>query len=199
MFILYCKIQDQFLNLHLIDFVYVVICRTLIRHFLVLRDVIISCVYIYNDILFVFMIVVATMDNNVEILRFIAHFREIGSTWRGGDELCRSLSDSLLSIVDTIERSNVALYSITFYRERKIQQYADGLSYHEVKKIKITKQAIYSLFRLPGTDEILEINKTHIYIEWCTFPPTRDNWMDRWYMVFDIPPHNNREVPLYFL
>ena len=23
--------------------------------------------------------------------------------------------------------------------------------------------------------------------------------MDRWYMVFDIPPHNNREVPMYFL
>ena len=52
-----------------------------------LRDVIISCVYISNDILFVFMIAMATMDNNAEILRFIAHLREIGSAWRGGDEL----------------------------------------------------------------------------------------------------------------
>ena len=26
-----------------------------------------------------------------------------------------------------------------------------------------------------------------------------NDWMDRWYMVFDIPPHNNMEVPLYFL
>ena len=35
-----------------------------------LRDVIISCVYFYSDILFVFMIAVATMDrNNAEILR----------------------------------------------------------------------------------------------------------------------------------
>jgi hypothetical protein len=23
--------------------------------------------------------------------------------------------------------------------------------------------------------------------------------MDRWFMVFDKPPYNNREVPLYFL
>ena len=113
--------------------------------------------------------------------------------------LHRSLSDSLLSIVDTIARSNDALYSIAYYRERKRKQYADGLSYNEVKKLKITKQHIYLLFRLLGTDDIPEINKPHISIEWCTFPPIRDNWMDSWYMVFDIPPHNNREVPLYFL
>ena len=36
-----------------------------------LRDFIISCVYFSNDILFVFMIALATMDNNVEILRVI--------------------------------------------------------------------------------------------------------------------------------
>ena len=69
-----------------------------------LRYVIISCVYISNDILFVFMIAVATMDNNAEILRVIANLREIGFTWRGGDELRRSLSDSLLKNVDTIAR-----------------------------------------------------------------------------------------------
>ena len=156
--------------------------------FSVLIYVIISCVYISNDILFVFMIAVATMDrNNVEILRFIGHLREIGSAWRGGDELRHSLSDSLLSIVDTIVRSNDALYSIASYRERKRKQYADGLSYNEVKKLKITKQAIYSLFRLPGTDDIPEISRPHISIEWCTFPPIRDNWMDRWYMVFNTP------------
>ena len=145
------------------------------------------------------MIPVATMDNNVEILRFIAHLREIGSAWRGGDELHRSSSNSSLSIVDTITRSNDALYSITSYRERKRQQCANGLSYNEVKNLKITKQHIYSLFRLLGTDDIPEINMPHISIDWCTFPPIIDNWMDRWYMVFDIPPHNNREVPMYFL
>ena len=145
------------------------------------------------------MIAVATMDNNAEILRVIGHLREIGSAWRGGDELCHSLSDSLLTIVDMIARSNDALYSITSYGERKIQQYTNGLSYNEVKKLKITKEHIYTLFRLTWTDDIPEITKPHISIEWCNFPPIRDNWMDRWYMVFDIPPDNNREVPLYFL
>ena len=180
----------------MIDLIYM----SLVIQFSVLRYVIISCVYISNDILFVFMIGVATMDhNNAKILRFIVHLREIGSAWRAGDELRRSLLDSLLSIVDTIARSNDALYSITSYRERKRQQYADGLSYNEVKKLKITKQAIYSLFRLSGTEDILDISRPHISVEWCTFPPIKDNWMDRWYMVFDIPPHNIREVPMYFL
>ena len=65
------------------------------------------------------MIAVDTMDhNNAEILRFIVHLREIGSTWRGGDELHHSLPNSLLSIIDTIARSNDALYSIASYRER---------------------------------------------------------------------------------
>ena len=164
-----------------------------------LRDVIISCVYFSDDILFVFMIAVATMGHHADILRVIGCLSEIGFAWRGGDELCRSLSDSLLSIVDTIARSNDDLYRIASYKERKRQQYANGLSYNEVKKLKITKQHIYSLFRLPGTDEILDINRPYISIEWCTFPPIRDNWMDRWYMIFDISPHNNREVPLYFL
>ena len=84
-----------------------------------LRDVIISCVYFFNDILFVFMIAVATMDHNAEILRVIGHLREIGSGLRGGDELRLSLSFSLLTIVDTITRSNDALCSITSYRETK--------------------------------------------------------------------------------
>ena len=65
--------------------VYVVICRTLVLHFSLLRDVIISCVYFSNDILFVFIVVVATMDNNAQILRVIGHLREIGSACRGGD------------------------------------------------------------------------------------------------------------------
>ena len=115
--ILYYKIQDQSLNLHDRFSLYVNSYTVS-----VLRYVIISCVYISNDILFVFMIAVATMDhNNAEILRFIVHLRDIGSAWRGGDELCRSLSDSLFSIVDTITRSNDALYSIASYRERKRQ------------------------------------------------------------------------------
>ena len=83
------------------------------------RDVIISCVYFSNDILFVFMIAVATMDHNAKILRVIGHLRETSSSWRGGDDLRHSLSASLLTIVDTIARSNEALYSIASCKETK--------------------------------------------------------------------------------
>ena len=74
----------------------------------------------------------ATMDHNAEILRVIMHLREIDSSWRGGDELYLSLSASLLRIFDTITISNDALCSIASHRERKRQEYADGLSYNEI-------------------------------------------------------------------
>ena len=61
------------------------------------------------------MIAVAAMDNNAEILRVTGHLREIGSAWRHGDEMRHSLSDSLLTTVDTIAKFNDALYSITSY------------------------------------------------------------------------------------
>ena len=106
------------------------------------------CVYFYNDILFVFVIVVATMDHNANILRVIGHLRDISSFWRGGYEWCLSLLASLLTIVDSINRLNDALYSIASYRERKIQEYDHGLSYKEIKKIKISKEHIYTIFKV---------------------------------------------------
>ena len=65
--------------------------------------------------------------------------------------------------------------------------------------LKITKEHIYTLFRVPWTNDIPECNIQHISIEWCIFKSIEDHWMDRWYMVFDIPTHNNKEVSLYFL
>ena len=65
------------------------------------------------------MIALDTMDHNAEILRVIGHLREIGSAWRGGDELHLFFSASLLTIVDTIARLNDALYIIASYKETK--------------------------------------------------------------------------------
>ena len=121
------------------------------------------------------MIAAATMDHNAEILRFIGNLREIGSTWRDGDELSHSLSASLLTIVDLIARSNDALYSIACYRETKIREYVDGLSYNEIKKLTITKENIYTLFRVAGIDEIPKSTRPHISIEWCIFSLIRDH------------------------
>ena len=149
--------------------------------------------------LLMFFIVVAAMDTNVEILIELAHLRGLSTTFSGGDRICHSLASTLNAIVETISLSRNILYHITSYRERKGQEYVDGLDHNVIKKLKITKENIFSLFGDPHTGEIPNTNRPHISIEWCTFQPFVDNWMDKWYMVFDMPPHNNREIPLYFL
>ena len=65
------------------------------------------------------MIAVVDMDHNADILRVIGHLRDLSATWRGGYELYCSLAASLDDIVDSINCSNDALYSIKSYRERK--------------------------------------------------------------------------------
>ena len=139
------------------------------------------------------------MDTNAEILIELSHLRGLSTAFSGGDRIHRSLASTLDAIVETISLSSNILYDITSYRERKIQEYIDGINYNAIKKLKITKEHVFSLFRDPHTGEIPNANRPHISIEWCTFQPFVDNWMDRWYMVFDMPPHNNREIPLYFI
>ena len=139
------------------------------------------------------------MDPNAAILIELARLRGISDSFRGGDEIRRSLASTMDAIVDTIAQSTNILYDITSYRERKRREQEDGLDYVAIKKLKITKHEIFALFRDPRTGEIPNANRPHISIEWCIYQPFIDNWMDRWYMVFDSPPHNNREMPLYFL
>ena len=90
------------------------------------------------------MIAVTIMDHNADIFRVIGHLQNIGSAWRGGNELCRSLSVSSLTIVDSYNISNDVVYSIASYIERKQQEYVDGLSYNDIKNMKITKEHIYT-------------------------------------------------------
>ena len=149
--------------------------------------------------LLIFFIAVAAMDTNVKILIELSHLRGLSTTFSGGDRICHSLASTLDAIVETISFSRNILYHITSYRERKGQEYVDGLDHNVIKKLKITKEHILSLFRDPRTGEIPNTNRPHISIEWCTFHPFVDNGMARSYMVFDIPSHNNREIPLYFL
>ena len=139
------------------------------------------------------------MDTNVEILIELFHLRGISATFSGGDRIHCSLASTLDAIFDTISQSSNILYDITSYRERKRQEYADGLDYNAIKKLKITKENVFALFRDPWMGEIRNSKRPHISIEWCTFQPLLYSWMDIWYMVFDMPPHNNREIPQYFL
>ena len=121
------------------------------------------------------------MDTNVEILIEISHLRGLSTAFSGGDRILRSLASTLDAIVETISLSSNILY-----------EYVDGLDYNAIKKLKITKEHIFSLFRDPCTGGIPNANRPHISFEWCTFQPFVDNWMERWYIVFDMPPHNNR-------
>ena len=93
----------------------------------------------------------------------------------GGDRIHRSLASNLDAIVETISLSSNIIYDITSYREIKRQEYDDGIDYNVIKKLKITKEHVFSLFRGPRTGEIPNENRPHIYIEWCTFQPFVDN------------------------
>lgn len=138
------------------------------------------------------------MDMNEEIYRELAHLRAISESLRGGPLHRSTLSDTIDAIIETITNSNNALYDVATYRERKKEQYANGLDYKAVKKLKITKEHIYALFKDPKMGQVPNLNRDHLSIEWCEYQPFKENWMDRWFMVFDHPPHNNREIPLYF-
>ena len=115
------------------------------------------------------------MDTNAEILIELAYLRELSTTFSGGDRIRRSLASTFDAIVETISLSRNILYDITSYRERKRQEYADGLDYNAIKKLKITKGNIFSLFRDPCTAEIPNENRPHISIEWCKYQPFVDN------------------------
>ena len=139
------------------------------------------------------------MDAYNEIQIEIQRLRDIRASIVIHTDRHRMLASNLDAMIETFSRSSNALNDIVSYRERKRQEYADGISYNEVKWLRITKEQIFSLFRDPRTGEIPDVRKAHISIEWCMYQPFIDNWMDRWYMVFDHSPHNNREMPLYFL
>ena len=110
-----------------------------------------------------------------------------------------SLVDALDTITNTISNAQGALYNISLYRESMRQYYSDGLSYKDIKNLKITKDQLFSLFWDPSTGLVPPTSRVHISIDSCMEPNIKANWMDRWYMVFDEDPHGNRDIPFYFL
>ena len=67
--------------------------------------------------------------------------RGLSIAFVGGDRIRRSLASTLDAIAKTISLSRNILYDITSYRERKIQEYIDGIDYNAIKKLKITKES----------------------------------------------------------
>ena len=138
-------------------------------------------------------------DRNSEILIRLGELRRLSSLFRGGDHIRQSLAVALEAITNTIANAQGALYNISSYRDSQRQFYSTGLSYREVKNLKITKDQLFSLFRDPSTGAVPPTSRPHISIDWCVEPNVKANWMDRWYMVFDEDPHGNRDIPFYFL
>ena len=63
--------------------------------------------------------------------------RGINAAFSNRDHIRRSLVSKVNGIVDAITRSHGLLYDIAPYRERKRQEYAYGLNYDAIKKLKI--------------------------------------------------------------
>ena len=73
------------------------------------------------------------------------------------------------------------------------------LDYDEVATLNITKDDIVILFVDPKISKKLEQTKPKLSIKWCANGAMHLNFWDFWWMVFDKPPHNNLEVPFYFI
>ena len=111
----------------------------------------------------------------------------------------QSLANALDTITNTIFNAQRAMYNISSYRESRRKYYSDGLSYKDIKDLKITKDQLFSLFRDPSIGSVPPTGRAHIFIDRCMELNIKSYWMDRWYMVFDEDPHGNRDIPFYFL
>ena len=109
-----------------------------------------------------------------------------------------SLAISLETMILSIQDTQSQLTNITDYRTRMREFYSNGLSKEGIKELNISKQELLSKFRNPRDNTMPPITKRKICMDWCIYQPWRDNWMDRWFMVFDKAPNKNMEVPLYF-
>ena len=83
-------------------------------------------------------------DRNSHIIARLASLRCLSSSIRGGDHLIQSLADALDTITNTITNAQGDLYNISSYIESRRQSYSDGLSYKDIKALKITKDQLFS-------------------------------------------------------
>ena len=109
------------------------------------------------------------------------------------------LVSSLETMISSIQETQSRLKNITDYKARMRELYSNGLSKEGIKELNITKQEWLSQFYNLRDNTVPPVTKMRICMDWCIYQPWRDNWMDRWLMVFDKAPNNNMEVPLYFL
>ena len=76
------------------------------------------------------------VDWNVEIVVALSSLRRLSDVFKEGYQLCRSLGQTIDTIVGTIRDAQGALYDITSFRDSRREFYANGMSYKDVKKIE---------------------------------------------------------------
>ena len=128
----------------------------------------------------------------------LTELRGLRRTYNSVPTLAPMLS-MLNTIVDNIEtlmnQQNAALH----WCDEMHEMFDDGLCYDEVAALNISKDALVALFVNPKIGLQVNRKKPKLSIKWCTNDTIRANFWDRWWMVFDIPPHGNLDIPFYFL
>lgn len=109
------------------------------------------------------------------------------------------LASSLQNIIESINIAHSEITNLSQYRARMREHYSIGMSKEQIKDLNINKAQLYSKFIVPSTGQPLDVRRRRVCMDWCIYQPWRDNWRNRWFMVFDRPPCNNLEVPQYFL
>ena len=116
-----------------------------------------------------------------------------------GDSSLFSLATSLDNIIDYFHHDHSQLTDMPEYRDIMRELYSPRSSKEQFKYLNITKVDLHSKFTNPRTNQPPIVTKRGVCMDWFHFQPWKDNWMKRWFMVFDKPACNNMDVPLYFL
>jgi hypothetical protein len=74
------------------------------------------------------------------------------------------------------------------------EYYKTSLDKNQVIDLNISKQDPMMLFIDTRTRLQPPVTKRCIGLDWCTYQPFLDNWMDKWFMGFEKIPCNNREI-----
>lgn len=105
----------------------------------------------------------------------------------------------LNTIVDNIKTLTEEQNSTLRWRDEMHEMFDDELDYDEVVAINISIDDLVGLFVNQKIGLPVNRKKPKLSIKWCTNDTIRAKFWDCWWMVFDIPPHRNLEVPFYFL
>ena len=105
------------------------------------------------------------VDRNLEIVAALSSLRRLSDVFKEGDQLRWSLGQTIDTIVGTIRDARGELYDITSYRESRRQFYANDICYKDAKKLKITKDMLFSLFRDLSNGMTPPVSKPRISID----------------------------------